>query len=335
LPGQPILGRSTRPPKRPHRGDLDRASPPAAPRRVRRRRLRRRPRRATVAARSAAPSASPAVAAAATGGYLEGVDVSHWQNAIGWSKVAAAGKSFAIIKATESIDYVDPLYATNRAGAQAAGMWTGAYHFARPTASAGDAVAEADHFADAVQLGSGDLIPALDIEVTGGLSPSALTAWVTSWLNQATVRLGVKPMIYTSPAFWKKALADTRTLADAGYKTLWVAHWGVTAPTVPAQNWGGHGWTFWQYDNCGSVPGIAGCVDLDRYHGTDLRAQAVSGFSLNTEWGGYIKQGHVLATTVGISRSNFSDPIALAVSGLPKGTTALWDETRRPAARRV
>jgi GH25 family lysozyme M1 (1,4-beta-N-acetylmuramidase) len=280
-----------------------------------------------VAAGGAAPSASSPVAAAATGGYLEGVDVSHWQNTISWSKVAAAGKSFAIIKATESIDYVDPLYATNRAGAQAAGMWTGAYHFARPSASAGDAVAEADHFADSVQLGSGDLIPALDIEVTGGLSPSALTAWVTAWLGQATARLGVKPMIYTSPAFWKKYLGDTRALADAGYKTLWIAHWGVSAPTVPAENWGGRGWTFWQYDNCGSVPGIGGCVDLDRYHGTDLRAQAVSGFSLNSEWGGYIKQGHVLATTIGISRSNFSDPVALAVSGLPKGSSALWEET--------
>jgi len=88
----------------------------------------------------------------ATTGFLEGVDVSHWQNTIDWTKVAAAGKRFAIIKASESTTYVDPLYATNRARAQAAGLWTGAYHFAQPNAAVGDALAEADHFADTLSL---------------------------------------------------------------------------------------------------------------------------------------------------------------------------------------
>ena len=27
----------------------------------------------------------------------------------------------------------------------------------------------------------------------------------------------------------------------AGYTTLWIAHWGVTSPTVPAGNWAGYG----------------------------------------------------------------------------------------------
>ena len=262
---------------------------------------------------------------AATSGYLEGVDVSHWQGSISWTKVSAAGKRFAMIKASESTDYVDPLYAGNRANAQAAGLATGAYHFARPSSSAGDAAAEADHFASAVDLGTGDLIPALDIEVTGGLTPSALTAWVTSFLNEATIRFGVKPMIYTSPAFWKTALADTRSLADAGYKVLWVAHWGVSKPTVPAQNWGGHGWTFWQYDNCGSVPGIPGCVDLDRYNGTSLMPQLYSGFGLAAHSTGDVKQGDTGGATIGIVRTNFDAAVALDVDGLPAGATATFD----------
>jgi GH25 family lysozyme M1 (1,4-beta-N-acetylmuramidase) len=261
----------------------------------------------------------------ATSGYLEGVDVSHWQGTISWSKVAAAGKQFAMIKASESTDYVDPLYAANRAAAQAVGLWTGAYHFARPSAGTSDAIAEADHFASVVHLGGGDLIPALDIEVTGGLSPSALTAWVTAWLQEASSRFGVKPMIYTSPAFWTKSLADTRTLADAGYKVLWVAHWGVTQPTIPAQNWGGHGWTFWQYDNCGSVPGIAGCVDLDRYHWPDLATQAYSSFGLAAHATGDVKQGGIGGATIGIVRTNFDAAISLEVDGLPAGTTATFD----------
>src|SRR5436305_2689585 len=228
-----------------------------------------------------------------------------------------------MIKATESTTYVDPLSATNRAGAQAAGIWTGAYHFARPDAPAGDALAEADHFAASISLGRGDLIPALDLEQTGGLSVTALQTWVSTWLGEVTRKIGIRPMIYTSPYFWKTYMGDSRTLADAGYKTLWVAHWGVATPTVPASNWGGRGWTFWQYSDCGNVPGISGCVDLDRYNGTDLLPQAYSIFSLSAAASGQVKQGQTAATaTVGIARTNFPSEVSLDVAGLPAGSAA-------------
>ncbi len=41
---------------------------------------------------------------------LEGIDVSHWQNAIDWTKVAAAGKKFVFMKATESTNFLDGNY---------------------------------------------------------------------------------------------------------------------------------------------------------------------------------------------------------------------------------
>jgi len=39
---------------------------------------------------------------------------------------------------------------------------------------------------------------------------------------------------------------------------------------LPANDWSGHGWTFWQYTDCGTVPGIQGCVDLDWYASMDF-----------------------------------------------------------------
>jgi GH25 family lysozyme M1 (1,4-beta-N-acetylmuramidase) len=277
-------------------------------------------------AATAVPATSGSTATAdATTGWLEGIDVSHWQNTIDWTKVAAAGKVFAIIKASDSTDYVDPLYLTNRSRAQANGIWTGAYHFARPDATPNDALAEADHFVDTVRLGSGDLIPALDLEQSGGLSIPALQTWVTTFLEEVRARTGVRAMIYTSPAFWKKYMGDTTAMADAGYKTLWIAHWGVSAPTVAASNWGGRGWTFWQYSNCGTVSGITGCVDLDRYNGTDLLATAYSAFSLVVTPPGQVKQGQAGSTTVKIGRVNFPHEVALDVSGLPDGATATFD----------
>ena len=43
----------------------------------------------------------------------------------------------------------------------------------------------------------------------------------------------------------------------------------ASRPSPPAA--GVPGWTFWQYTSSGTVAGMSGSVDLDRYNGTDLR----------------------------------------------------------------
>ena len=117
-----------------------------------------------------------------------------------------------------------------------------------------------------------DLLPALDVETTNGLSVAEMQAWVSTWLERVRSITGLRPVIYTSPSFWASSMGDTRQFADAGYTVLWIAHWNVGSPTVPAANWGGKSWTFWQYSSTGSVAGISGAVDLDRYRGSALAA---------------------------------------------------------------
>jgi Lyzozyme M1 (1,4-beta-N-acetylmuramidase) len=201
--------------------------------------------------------------AASTTGYAEGIDISHWQGTVDWAKVRGAGKTFVFAKATEGIGFEDVNYDSYKAGAMAAGLKFGAYHFARPGSN--DPVKEADWFVNTAGITHGMLVPVLDLEVTGGLGTTALTTWVKAWLQRVYDRLGVRPMIYVSPSFWRNAMADSRWFADNGYAMLWLAHWGVTSPSVPASNWGGKAWTFWQYTSDGTVPGISGRVDLDRY----------------------------------------------------------------------
>lgn len=76
---------------------------------------------------------------------ITGIDVSAWQPRIDWAKVVAAGHRFAYLKATEGERYVSPVYREQAAGAKAAGLLVGAYHFARPDADATD---DADRFVD-------------------------------------------------------------------------------------------------------------------------------------------------------------------------------------------
>jgi lysozyme len=142
--------------------------------------------------------------------------------------------------------------------------------FAQPDTAKNDAKQEADHFVDSSSLRSGDIVPVLDLETSNGLTPNQLQDWTFDWLEEVEDRLGVKPMIYTGPWFWESKMGDTTAFADAGYKLLWIANWFVSDPEVPGADWGGYGWTFWQYDDCGTVPGISGCVDLDYFNGVNI-----------------------------------------------------------------
>lgn len=210
------------------------------------------------------------VAAQPPTGAMPGIDVSRHQGTIDWAQVAASGQRFVIAKATEGLLSVDPTYATNRAGAMAAGLVFGAYHFARPDLHPNDPIGEADHFVDTAQLGPGNIVPVLDLERSGDLTQTQLTAWILAWLGEVSARTGVRPMVYTSPNGWANRTGDTTAVADAGYTLLWIAHWFVSEPRVPANDWQGNGWAFWQYSNCGTVPGISGCVDLDWYTSSDF-----------------------------------------------------------------
>jgi lysozyme len=207
--------------------------------------------------------------------YLEGIDVSNWQGRPRWRQVRDAGVQFVIAKASEGRTWTDGQYARNHRLARKLGIPFTAYHFARPGKGAKDAIIEADNFVAAAQLRGRDLVPVLDLEDNGGLGVRRLRRWVKTWLQRVESRVGVKPMIYASPMFWAKKMGDSTWFANNGYR-LWVAHWGVDQPDVPAANWGGNGWTIWQYDNCGAYAGINGCVDTDRFSGSDLSALTIA-----------------------------------------------------------
>jgi len=232
---------------------------------------------ALVFASFAASAGGAAVASGAT--YAKGVDVSHWNGPIDWLSVTSASYRFAYAKATEGTTISDVTYPLNRA-AKSLGLRFGAYHFARPGGSgdagiAANAVAQADYFLNVAQPLAGELPPVLDLETKGGLSPTALETWTNAWLDEVEARTGVAALVYSSPNFWKTALAETQSVASAGHP-LWVAHWTAgAAPLVPAANWAGESWTFWQWTDCVKVPGFAHCSDGDRFQGPDPATVAI------------------------------------------------------------
>jgi lysozyme len=216
------------------------------------------------------PTPTPTPSASGASGFLDGIDVSYHQGAIDWGSVAASGKRFAFVRATAGTLTADSAYSANRSGARAAGLAVGSYHYANPDTAPNDAGNEASWFLGNATIGSGDLVPVLDFEVSNGLDAASLTTWAQTWLSQVTAATGVQPIIYTNAGFWSSSMGDTDWFAQNGYR-VWIASWTTASqPTVPAGNWGGQGWTFWQHSSTGSVPGITGAVDLDRFNGTAL-----------------------------------------------------------------
>jgi GH25 family lysozyme M1 (1,4-beta-N-acetylmuramidase) len=213
----------------------------------------------------------------------KGIDVSDWQGQIEWLRVGAAGYDFAYARATDGQTFVDTMYPLNRAGAASYGVRIGAYHFARPSGTsdagaAASAIAQAEFFLSVAQPAEGDLLPVLDLERSGELPSGRLIEWTRVWLEYVGARLGVKPVIYSSGLFWKYKLADTPLFATAGHR-FWIAHWTkATLPVLPGAGWGGQGWAFWQWTDCGRVSGVESCVDSDRFNGADLDAASMPAY---------------------------------------------------------
>ena len=206
--------------------------------------------------------------ASAGGSYLPGVDVSHLQAKPRWADVKNAGIRFVIAKATNANTGQDPEYIRNRTMCRKRGIAFTAYHHAKPDASPGDAVAEADNFLGFAGLKGSDLLPVLELKTAGTLTVEQAIDWAKAWLAHVEERMGVKPMIYAAAPFWVDHMGDTTWFADNGYR-LWVRDWANDVPTVPANNWGGNGWTIWQ-DGKAAVPGIRSKVDTNLYNGTVL-----------------------------------------------------------------
>jgi lysozyme len=192
---------------------------------------------------------------------VHGVDVSRYQGQIDWPRVAASGVSFAQIKATEGGDVADPAFEANWAGAAAAGIPRGAYHFYYFCRSGAE---QAQWFIQHVPPTAGALPPVLDIEWTMSRncpvrpSPEEVRAEAASFLAIVGQHYGQQPLIYTTVDFFRQ-----NEMWRLGAHQFWLR----SVAGHPQDTFDGHHWTFWQYTGTGLVRGIDGEVDLNAFAG--------------------------------------------------------------------
>ena len=214
---------------------------------------------------------------------VNGIDISAYQPEVSFAQVRDAGFSFVYIKATESTDYASPTFAAQWAGAAAAGMLRGGYHFYDFDA---DPTAQAKFFLATCPPTAGALPPMLDLETTSGVPPADENVRnVATFLHVVEQATNVRCMLYINYGCWSGTLGATTGFSGHPY---WAPSYlsGVNAPPPTASTppimdppppqitaWGT--WTFWQYSQTGQVAGISGAVDLDVFNGSLAQLQAL------------------------------------------------------------
>lgn len=196
-------------------------------------------------------------------GPVSGIDVSGHNGSVDWAKVKHAGFEFAITKATEGEDWKDPSFAKGRLDEiKKYHLVPGVYHYLRPRSDRPGSK-EATWFAQVITqagFGRGFLPPVADIESTT-LSPAGTCHYLHGFVGRVRTTLHVKPIIYTYPSFASQYLSGCAFLKDFH---LWIAHYGVSKPTIPGP-W--HDYLMWQYTSTGHVSGVSGNVDVNKLPG--------------------------------------------------------------------
>lgn len=211
------------------------------------------------------PTSAPAATATAPAHSPEqavlrlhrGIDVSVHSGVVDWTKVAAAGHGFAILKATEGVDLADSAFHSHWREAAAAGLVRGAYHF-YVTEDAPEQ--QAAFFIATVQLQPGDLAPIVDIEWVGHHTADGWQDSLLVFIRRLQDHYGVAPIIYTSPHFWSDHFKGKISEELAPYP-LWIAEYDVPQPTVPA-TWST--WHMWQYQGDAAIAGVEKSADLSQ-----------------------------------------------------------------------
>jgi GH25 family lysozyme M1 (1,4-beta-N-acetylmuramidase) len=244
------------------------------------------------------------------GGRIHGSDVSRWQHPNGapidFVKKYSAGMRFVMIKASDTRDEADALalkyVIMDRLAAQAAGMYTGFYHYAVLPDVKTDAEVISDAQTQAQKViwrlealggyNERDLPYALDLEnncvrLSGKtcaryLPKAQITLWAKTFLKVLRQKTDRMPILYSYPAFLEGAMVRDDELRQY---PLWLAQYGIDPADPlgqPGLKEGGcyvHSWTaancssqwiIWQYSSCGIAPkyGVPGSrLDLNVFRG--------------------------------------------------------------------
>lgn len=193
--------------------------------------------------------APEALAVSASGAIAQGVDVSQYNGAINWGQVAASGIKFTFIKVGSTKSGVDPYFAANITGAQAAGLKTGVYIYSYATTPEA-AVNEANLVLQWIDGYTVNYPVVFDIEDSchKSLSNQQLIDIINAFCTTIDAA-GYYPVVYSNKNMF------VNKLSICGWDK-WVAQYNDTCEY-------NNNVCFWQYSSKARVNGANGNIDVN------------------------------------------------------------------------
>lgn len=193
---------------------------------------------------------------------LSGIDISAHQppSRFHWATIAV-DHAFVIARACYGTR-PDKHFAAHVLGARSAGMRVGGYIFFRQQQDPAEQLAVFEQQLADAGIGSGDLVPAVDLEENthdGPLNPGAHNKGGRFITEVLAMKHGAA-LIYLSPAHFMNLGTPPWVLEHH----IWVAHWNVEQPSWP---WGK--WAVWQHSATYTHGGFRG-GPLDRNRARQL-----------------------------------------------------------------
>ena len=223
------------------------------------------------------------------GGWITGVDVSRHQrpDACDWARAKEAGLDFAVVKLSEGQDYRDPAADEHLRRLRAAGVRTGAYHFARPDnrfreTSDGRAAGEreATWMLESLHACRApiSLPPAIDLErytERGRVTSEQRGDFVRAMVGEILRYWGRAPTIYTGDEYWRfqmpaELAGELRAMGCA----LWLVSYTAREEPGETETIRGWPWALWQWSGGGKysiapqIDGLPHPIDVNRYRGS-------------------------------------------------------------------
>ena len=188
--------------------------------------------------------------------FYEGIDVSDWQGYIDYSQVKSSGIEIVYIKASQGGNIVDSYFRINYRNAKENGLKVGFYHFLTAR-NEDEAIRQAEFFSSVISNTSPDCKLAMDFEVFDGLSVSEINRISKAFLERVEEITGKEVVIYSDAYNARNVFGEEL----ANNYSLWIAEYGTNV--IEESNW--EYWEGFQYTSRGSISGIRGYVDRDKF----------------------------------------------------------------------
>lgn len=193
---------------------------------------------------------------------IKGADISAYQGEIDWSVFSSQDIDFTYIKATEGSSFTDERFVFNWEEASNTELRIGAYHF---FSFESPGKAQAKHFCDTVPAVDNMLPPVIDVEPYGEFKNKnvdfgdTIGSELTDCLSYIEEKYGVKPVIYTTKAYYNSWIKESFPGYDIWIRSVY------GAPDNDIE------WRFWQYSNRMRLKGYDGeekYIDMNVFNGS-------------------------------------------------------------------